>query len=312
MKNTSSNVSKINDTALINDLAGKVFSTSRRRQPIIIAFFYFILKFLFSVGAYIPKVFLRSNLGERTFGIITILSLFIFFISIQIGIDLYPKIKDDIQEQVSMLGLDQLNNQQAINTVEVILNLLTLSKGRESFQYYGSSLTIGVLVKNLSNYKYEGLKKELKWFWWLILLLSLMQYTELFFRRLRENTIHSYHRGRSVFFSFLSSKKIIGLEIKNHHIWMVVEPVFIFLIAFIINNLGFFLLSTVLKIAAFSLFIEEYRVYSENRSLVLDIIDSLIDGKTLSKVQDEYGSRISHQVEDQQPSNDNFKSVIIE
>ena len=49
-------------------------------------------------------------------------------------------------------------------------------------------------------------------------------------------------------------------------------------------------MAIILRISAFCLFLEEMRVYSENRNMVLDIRDSNIDAAYISSVQNESDS----------------------
>ena len=76
---TKANTGKISDQTLVNQLSQNVFSAATRRMPLIIAFFYYIFKSLIGVAAYSGKILLRNRLGERTFGIITILFVYLLF-----------------------------------------------------------------------------------------------------------------------------------------------------------------------------------------------------------------------------------------
>jgi len=310
MKTTSKNVSRISDQTVVTDLAGKVFSGTRRRLPIIIAFFYYIIKFLLSVGAYISRAFLRSKLGERTYGVITVLFVYLFFVSIQLTMDTIPRVIEMIKPELRAFQSSGVGQSE-------IYDLLTLfvvfsssdPQAQQDLSAIGTFSFIYVFKESILNY--QGFSLGLKIAWWLILVLSFMHFIELFRRRRTGEVVHSFHRGKSVFFSFLVGKKLFNFEIKELHIWMFLEPLLIYLLAITLNQVfGFEALSIALKISAICLFFEEYRVYLENRAMVLDIIDSQIDGRTLAQIQDEYAGKLDRQENEQLQKDEHIKTVL--
>lgn len=116
---------------------------------------------------------------------------------------------------------------------------------------------------------------ELKVSWWIILGLLILYFLEIIIRRLRGDVGYFYFRGKFVFFGFLMDGKIFGFEISFIYIWMVLEFVLIYFLVFFFESLfDFILFFVVFKIFVICLFFEEYRVYLENRFMLLDIIDS--------------------------------------
>lgn len=313
MKTTSSNVVKISDKALVNDLASKVFSASRKRRPIIIAFFYYILKFLLSVGAFISRAFLRSKLGERTYGVITIIFIYIFLSFVQITFQVVPILNDNLESlkpELEKLGVDNFDRTGLYDLLGIYL-LVTTQENRPDNLSRISVMGTFLLYRD-AVINYEGLEDGLSFFWILLLLLSLMHFFELLRRRIQGKIIHSYQRGKSIFFSFLVGKKIGRFKINEVHIWMMIEPLFILAIGNIINVVfGLAPLSLVLSISGICLFFEEVRVYLDNRSLELDIIDSLIDGKKLARLQENYEEKIVLQDNTSQIGPNTFETAVI-
>ena len=309
MKTTSSKVSRLSDKAIVNDIAGKVFSASRGRRPVIIAFLYYILKFMLSVGAYISRAFLRSKLGERTYGIITIIFIYLLLSFVQITIETI----DNVGPELAAMNINDLDRASLYDVFGIYLLVTTLPDVLQQFTVIGNaSATGGVYFLFRDAFiNYNGLVGGLKLLWWVILAFSAMHFIELFIRSRREEVVHSFHRGRSGFFWRLSGKKIVGFEIKDIYIWMILEPLFIFFYAIILDfAFGDEVLSLVLKFSAFCLLLEEYMVYLENKSMALDIIDSIIDGKKLADIQEKYTRDISYQ-EDQKPSNEMPLNTVI-
>lgn len=314
MKTTSSKVSRIGDTELVNDLAGKVFSASRRRLPIIVAFFYYILRFLFSVGAFIPRAVLRSKLGERTYGVITVGFVYVFFACVQVSIDAAPLAKEKLlmllQEVNGMGGIEKVKNSSLYDLLGTYYVSRSNPKTRGIIEQMSGFLLWEVFRKPVQDY--NGLTGALMIFWSFILTISAWHFIELFNRKRKGEVVHSFHRGNSIF-SFFSGRRFLGLQIRDFHIWLILEPLFIFSIAiffdfaFNLTNLSF-----VLKVSATCLFLEEYSVYMENRSLVLDIADSLIDGEKLTEVQESYSIRINSIDKPRQGPSTAVTSVVID
>lgn len=293
MKTTSSKVSRISDKAIVNDLAGRVFSASRRKLPIIIAFFYYILKFLLSVAAYVPRCILRKKLGERTFGVITIASVYLFLSFVQIMSEVLPKVIQSIKNGFRIYNFNLNDGASWYDTISQYLFITASSQGEEVAKMIQTIALTSIFRDSIL--KYQGLSTGLQFLWWITLAFSLMHFIELFLRRIRNETIHSFHRGRPAL-SLLSGKKMIWIEINDKYLWMIVEPLIVFLFAITVDFFfGLELLASVLKISALCLFFEEYRVYMENKSMVLDLIDSQIDGMKLAHVQEEYMEKLNFQ-----------------
>ncbi|PHN04382.1 hypothetical protein [Flavilitoribacter nigricans] len=290
MKTTSSKVARISDKSIVNDLAGRVFSASRRKQPIIIAFFYYIFKFLLSVGAYVPRAIFRKKLGERTFGVITVLSVYLFFAFVQISVDAIPEGKKVFNQSLQALNIDRLNWESGYSIGEIYLILTSTNQGEETVGMLKTYLLTSILKNPIL--KFHGLLPDLKYLYWIVLLFSFFHFIEVRLRKNRDEIIHSYHRGKSLF-NWLAEKRIFGVEIKERYLWMILEPGFIYVLAIGSTLLpGINTLPLVLKISAACLFLEEYRVFIENRSMLLDVIDSQMDGMKLAQVQAEYMERL--------------------
>lgn len=292
MKTTSRKVSRIGDQAIVNDLAGKIFSSSRRRLPFIIASIVYIFKFFLSIGAFIPRCLFRSNLGQRTFGVITLIFIYFFFAVVQIGTEVFNSFEKNIQPYY-----EQFSNEiesSGLSRYDVFMYGLFLMTAFQEDKETDTLITMsfGFLTREAAN-NYKGISLHLFVLWIIILLLSFIHYLEQFLRKKRKLITHSYYRGKSLLFSFLEGKKVIGWEIKNYHIWMFIEPTFIFFLSLLIDAaFPSSLLGPVFRISAFFLLLEEYRVYLENRTLILDLIDSQMDGQILANVQEKYQQQL--------------------
>jgi hypothetical protein len=307
MKTTSRNVSKVSDRTVVNDLAGKVFSGSHRRLPIIIAFLYYILKFFLSVGAFTPRAILRSKIGERTIGVITVLMVYAFFFTVHIGYHSFIQAKEFLIKEVRVNKLSELSKEQLYDLFVIVVT----ASSTDEFHRDGKALAplaLGLGLKK-SILAFQGLSWPLKVCWWLVLLMSLLHFIEIIYRRRQGEVLHSYHRGKSVFFSWMIGKKIPGGKVNELMVWMIVEPLFVLSIAFLLNRfLQFEVLGLVLIISAICLFMEEYRAYLDNRSMLLDIVDSQIDARVISEIQGDYSERIDR--DNPISNNENINTVM--
>ncbi len=101
--------------------------------------------------------------------------------------------------------------------------------------------------------------------------------------------IHSYYRGNSIFFGWMEDKVIGGFKINSLAIWMIVEPIFVLFVAYLVEDfLGYSQIGLILKFSAICLFIEEFRVYQENRRFILDMLDGQLDAAFVRDLQVEY------------------------
>lgn len=308
MKTTSSKVSRISDKAIVNDLAGRVFSASRGRRSFIIAFFYYILKFLLSVGAYIPRALMRKKLGERTFGIITILSIYLLLSSVEIFVRAVPVLKQRANDVLVELNMEEPDKNSLYEFFQFYLISSSTSEGQEQFSIVSSLLITSFFKESIL--EYSGLSMNLKFLYGLIIIFSIVHFIEIQIRRRREEVVHSFHRGESIVGIAL---KKLGIDIKERYSWMYLEPIIIFFLAM---GLQFFsdteALVLVLKVSAICLFLEEYRVFIENRSMVLDVIDSQIDGLHLASIQEEYMKRLDDRRDDTFDDGNSIKTVVID
>jgi len=266
---------KVSDQQLVSQLSGSIFSASRGRKGFIIAFFYTILAFLTGVASYISRCFLRKKLGERTFGVFTILAVYVLIVSVNFLHTAFPVFMEDVRaagiitwDDLMAIGL--ASTQESNNEVALVLILME----------YIHLVGVGLL------------SSEIKYLWYVILVLSAFHFAELYISKRQGDRYHSFYRGDSLLFGFLENKKFFGFTISSLFTWMVLEPLLVWLIAFFVKNIfQMEVLGLLLQISALCLFIEEYRVYSENRQLVLDLIDSEIDSHYIVAVKENIQQR---------------------
>ena len=190
------------------------------------------------------RSFLRVRLGERTFGVLTVALVYVFFVSVQASSIIIPRVTDQINEVIGESEREDL-----------ITGLAILSADDQVQSNFWTILTIG-FVREIENAYHENelsFPVEIKTLWWIIFVMSLMHFVERLRRRQKGEVLHSYHRGKSVFFSFLEGKGLKNVfTIKDIHIWMFIEPAFVLLLSYLTSEfLDAQVLSTLLFISAF-------------------------------------------------------------
>lgn len=272
MKYRTNSQFKSNDNALINKISEGVYSASSKQKSIILGLFYSLFFYVVGAIALIPRIFLRTKLGERTIGIFSVFLIF----SVIWGINfLYYALPNFINEINSAFE----NDDSWVLEKLLFFNLIISKEQNE--------MTLGiVLLKYIREEAVLSLSEQLKWAWYIILLLSVLHFGEVWNRKKNAERIHSYYRGNSLIFSKFIDEEFFGIKITNLFIWMILEPLFVFMISFVLEFIFFDpILGFLFRLSAVALFLEEWRVYAENRNMVLDIIDSNIDAVYINSVQ---------------------------
>ncbi len=277
MKYTSRGQIKIHDQQLVNQISQNVFSAARGRKSSIWTFLYNIFFFLIGVGAYISRCLLRKNIGERTIGFFTIFLVYPFM---WLVFAIYSVLPDLLrQEQIrSLLESYTLFEGTVYNRVYLVFMMLA------NPDIEGGTLYI--LLKEFAHHSIGLLPLNLRLLWYLTIVLSVIYIYRIYKRNRRREDFHSFYRGDSFLFESLEGKTLFKIKVNSVLIWLIVEPLFIIFLSYLIQfAMNWDVMALILRISAFCLVLEEYRVYSENRNMILDLRDSKIDAAYLTIIQ---------------------------
>jgi hypothetical protein len=209
-----------------------------------------IFNYLIGVFAFISRSFLRLRLGERSFGLITIITVFPVVWLLFYSVNAYK----------AFWGKDESTNTSETTASEV--------------NYWEYIPDISTQI-----YLFVGF----------IFILGAGHLVEIYFRRRRKIMIHSSYRGDSWLFGDLVGNNFFGLTINTLVVWMIIEPVTIYIFATGVDKiLKLAEVAFILKISAVCLLIEEYRVYKETRKLFLEIVDGQLDAAYVKNIQETY------------------------
>lgn len=239
-----------------------------------------IFYFFVGLGAFSVRSVLRRKLGERSFGLLTILLTFIWLRLLYAWkyLEFAPcEMLFGVECGVLGHGLYYL-----LIPISLIVNLfvpgaLELVKTNEGF---GNAF-------NPFNF---GLGDSLAGFYSVVFLIfAFIALGESIYRIFKKVRWYSYYRGKSSLFDWwLTGKKIGSFVISERIIWMILEPLTVALISGFSYLMGDILLSKILMIGAVCLFIEEYGDYREERGVILDVIDGEIVNERIITVKAEY------------------------
>jgi len=266
------------DQAIAGNVAKGVDYIAKTKAPFISRFLSGIFGQFVATSAFISRSFLRLNLGERSFGLITILMVYLIIWLIY----LYPQAYTGTCE----LFFDEGGIMEGVDQGSLGMKLLV---------FFAAILYVPAMMlrKDMSIHLSPDMPYMLDWFVFIILLISVAHLIEVYARRLNKTVIHSLYRGDSVFFSWMIGLKIGGTTITPLGVWMIVEPLFLLAVAYLMNSvLGWMELSLVLFVSAICLFLEEYRVYVETRRIILDVLDGRLDAVFMSRIQSTYGEKL--------------------
>ena len=240
-----------------------------------------IFYFLIGLGAFSVRVVLRRKLGERSFGLLTILLTFISlrlfyawnFVEISSCAELYGSECRTVQDLLYYV------------TFPVVLiggiffpNLFpTILKTQEGFG-------------NAFNPFNLGLGESLAGFYSIVFLIfAFIALSESIYRIYKKIRWYSYYRGKSSLFDrWLTGKKIGGFVITERIIWMIVEPLTVVFFSGLFHFIGDTMLSQIFMLGAVCLFIEEYGDYQEERNIILNVIDGEIINERIIALKAEY------------------------
>lgn len=270
----------LGDEALFKRVTGGIYKgVQRTRGMTFFTEFFAGLFYLFiGLGAFSIRALIRRKLGERSFGIFTIVFTFIWIRAFYAF---------DYVELKSCAEFFHVESCNSINTAMYYLYLpfspiagfftpeFSLISFQEGFGNLFSPLNIQTEIS------YAGL------FSLLFLLIAFVALGETIYRMFKKIRWHSYHRGKSSFFNWTVGKKIGRFVIKDVHVWMIFEPLLILMIGWIVS-FGDIVLAKVLIAGAICLFLEEYSIYRQERNYILNMIDGEIEGDYLTELKEQY------------------------
>ena len=173
-----------------------------------------LMYILFGFGALAVRLLLRRNMGERTFGVLSILLSYFWLKYAYIGTFVYS------------LPCDTFGNFDCENVwirwlLVFIAPLFEMTTWL--FKIESSSFGNTDIGRHLSIFAFPRAGEEslLPYFALIVLALGIFSYIEMFTRKTHTYT---YYRGQSVFFNWLQGKKIGNLYLNETMIWLIVEP----------------------------------------------------------------------------------------
>ena len=272
MKYRTKSGQSISDEGAISNLYKGVHQAAQRNffASLLVGIF----DFLVGIGAYITRCFLRTRIGERTFG----------FVSIALSIWLIWVIHFGTQNNFIGRAKHYLANPHIYGpiilkedlAIPFLLSFEWDSIKKDNIQMFSSQNETSVLViLSIA-----------------LILNSMLHYLEIYRRkRDKEEIINSQYKGDSLVFRWFEGKEIYGFRITKIEIWMVLEPLLILFLAMmlaILTNSSYPSTVAILMASSFCLFVEGYRVYKENRQLRLDVLDGRLEAMYVTQLQKEY------------------------
>lgn len=299
MKYRSRTGKNLSDSSLLKDISNSPKGIFNNDSSSIRNYFSFLFQYFIGAMALISRSFLRRNLGERTVGFLSLFSI-TFFVS---AVILFPSAYDATYS--ALFGTQDKDTLNKIITffLTFIYPLVVLIIGNF---VYSSSFNAQDFIKQIT----LDYSTELMLFISAALIIIVVHLIDILLRRRRKIVIHSFYRGDSLLFGWMEDKLFFGQRITKIGIWMLIEPLFVLCIAMIINDL--LDIKDVVHILYFSsicLFIEEFRVYQENRRFELDLLDGQLDAAFAAELQKNYQESVKKSTEKETNS---FKANLIE
>ncbi|MCI5091186.1 hypothetical protein [Phaeodactylibacter sp.] len=229
-----------------------------------------LFSYFIGISAFITKSFLRTRLGERSFGFLTIILVYFIVLLINLTPAAYAL---NVQYMLGR-GLQEVFGLKILAAVTAPFAVpYYIYVGGNDYPGFSPQLPYSLLVLVS-----------------IVIILGIGHLVSVYTRRAKNEVIHSNYSGDSVFFGWLSGKQIGDFEFTPIRIRMLVEPFAVLVLAYLIKQyLGYSDLAFVLAVSAVCLFLEEYRLYVENRRFILDLLDGHLDAAYAGQVQEEHG-----------------------
>ncbi len=260
---------------------------------------------IISLGAFSVRVIFRRKIGERSFGIITIILTYIWIRMFYA----YDLIHIKSCSEFGLFG-GECGALSSIMYVFLVPYYILISMWRNDMDM--SPITTEGGIENiffLFNIEADGGFAGL--FSLLFLFFALWALIDVFGRVFSKSRWHSFHRGKSILNRFFLGKKVFGFTIQDFHIWMWIESTVVAIfgvIAWLCNDV---IMARVLLVGAACLLIEEYSVYRNERSIVLDLIDQEIDAEHITRIKKQYQYDLEQHRESGEENNSNESEITI-
>jgi hypothetical protein len=274
-----------------------------REAPFLVAILTFILNFIVGVFSFIPKVFIRTRMGRRSFGVLTIFFSVLLIMTYE---------RAAMTACIDNAEIRQLNQDiQEINERREALG--TTSKEREeskslAYTRFGLEEEIENIAKKVSvtpDYIFGELlnfgfldyfspdKQPIRIIFanYTLFLYAFYSFALIHFLYNilnRNKKIHSYSRGKSLLWGWLVGAKNGNQTIEEYHVNMILDPITLVVISLILHGYGLGYLSFVPIIGAVAIVIEEWIAYNKMRSMVLDMIDAELDYEVLMRKKNQF------------------------
>lgn len=257
----------VSDSQLSKDAKRKLdeaISRSGNRDLSIIYFIAIALIFFYFVfGSLIPRLFLRSKMGVRTYGIISIFITYFWVKFFYLTTVFYQLGADEL---FSKSGSEDTNlNRWVYIIASPFIEVLDYITGSST----NDGMVEGEYGKFIMPFEFSvfGFESLLPYVALLIPVVAIFHLRDRFSQG--QYAISSYYRGNSLLFGWLRKR---GLS--DFQIWAFVEPGFLFVLGVIARLLGDFSLGIALQFVAICLFADELRAWMKIRAALLNMSDA--------------------------------------
>lgn len=281
------------DRSLGKSFNRRAYRAITRQYPFFIGSIISFIQLVAKSAAFSIRVFLRKDIGERTFGIWSIVLAY-FWVQYFL---LDSAILTHLDEDFKFFGIIDFHRTKVLSGEQVeIFSLKSWDDLlRPLYVCFSYMYQVFVNLLKLTDLLGEDNARNGSWVVWIYsYIVVLLGVVHLFKGIWRTNTWDkkdSYRRGTSVFFQWSIDQKIGQFSITPTAMLTIVEPIAVFVLGLLVYNIwdnpnsafGMFLMVSAIALAS-----EEYTEYLFRQEKILDMVDSEFDGQRLEVALEKY------------------------
>lgn len=271
----------------------RAYQAVTRRYPFFIGSIISFIQLVAKSAAFSIRIFLRRDIGERTFGIWSIILAYFWVQYFMLDSAVLKHLDGDFK----IFGIIDFS-QDVPGLGEYGFSLKSWDDMlRPLYVFFNYFWQVFVNLLKLTNLfgtdSADNGSWIVQWYSWIVMLLGVAHLVKGIRRKNAWVKADSFRRGDSIFFGLLEGKKVLNVTITRTLLLTVAEPLIVLSLGLIVYGLSdpHSSFGAFMMISAIALSAEEYQEYLYHQSKTLDMMDSEFESRRLEVAIDNYEAK---------------------